>query len=67
MVPNNPLDTVREQLVRAARILPAGRKEDRVTLDQKLTILKHPQRVLSVGIPVRMDNGSLNIYHITIE
>jgi len=61
----NPFESAMKQLEKAAAVLELGikNKEVRTTLRQKLEILRHPQRILNVSIPVVMDNGSIRIFH----
>jgi len=49
-----PYQIAIEQLERAARIAEID--------PQAIEILKHPQRVIRVSIPVRMDNGSIKVF-----
>lgn len=53
----NPFDNAMAQLGKAAGHLPQTKE-----LKQKLEILKLPQRILNVTIPVKMDNGTLKIF-----
>lgn len=51
---NNPFETAMEQLDRAARI---------IDLDSNIhKILQHPDRVVTVSIPVKMDDGSFRVF-----
>lgn len=50
---NNPFDNAIKQLDKAAKYLPAS---------HKIEILKQPQRILNVAIPVKMDDGSVQIF-----
>ncbi len=60
----NPFESAMEQLANAARLLRTQNLElnDQKKLKQKLEILKQPQRILNVTIPVTMDDGSLRIF-----
>ena len=49
---NNPFDNAMAQLKKAAAYLPQTKE-----LKQKLEILKEPQRIINVTIPVKMDDG----------
>ena len=62
----NPFESAMEQLEKAARFVEASMRQ-RVnasgkTIQQKLEILKQPQRILNVTIPVVMDDGRLQIF-----
>ncbi len=61
---NNPFENAMEQLARAARVVESGIKnlESRKDLQQNLEILKQPQRIVNVAIPVKMDDGSMKIF-----
>ncbi|MBI4065559.1 Glu/Leu/Phe/Val dehydrogenase [Candidatus Gottesmanbacteria bacterium] len=69
---DNPFEHAMEQLAKAklllkSQILPrkdSGQADpnDQKRLEQKLEILKQPQRILNVTIPVHMDDGSLQIF-----
>ena len=50
----NPYEIFLEQLERASKVLKL--KEDIVE------ILKHPERVIEVSIPVKMDDGSIKVF-----
>ncbi|MCX5997417.1 MAG: Glu/Leu/Phe/Val dehydrogenase [Chloroflexi bacterium] len=51
----NPFETVRKQVDKCARIMK---------LDPDVTdVLKNPMRELHVSLPVRMDNGSVKVFH----
>ncbi len=75
MATNNPFENAMAQLQKAAAILKtqnlkppaerdlASRDNDQKKLEQKLEILKQPQRILNVALPVVMDNGKLKIFH----
>ncbi len=52
----NPFESAMAQLKKAAALFP---KKDATTL---LTLLSQPQRILTVAIPVRMDNGETRIF-----
>ncbi|MGQ0537157.1 MAG: Glu/Leu/Phe/Val family dehydrogenase [Methanobacteriota archaeon] len=50
----NPLEIANRQLEKAAKIL---------NLDEStLAVLKHPQTVLEVSLPVRMDDGTIKVF-----
>jgi glutamate dehydrogenase (NAD(P)+) len=51
---NNPFENAMLQLQKSKRFLHTS---------EKIEILKQPQRILNVTIPVVMDNGSLRIFH----
>jgi glutamate dehydrogenase (NAD(P)+) len=51
----NPFEIVRRQVDKCARILK---------LDQDVTeVLKNPMRELHLSLPVRMDNGTVKVFH----
>jgi glutamate dehydrogenase/leucine dehydrogenase len=50
----NPFENAMKQLQKAARFLKNS--------EQKIEILKQPQRIINVTIPVVMDDGSLKIF-----
>ena len=51
----NPFETVRKQVDKCARIMK---------LDPDVTdVLKNPMRELHVSLPVRMDNGTVKLFH----
>ncbi|MCX6001316.1 MAG: Glu/Leu/Phe/Val dehydrogenase [Chloroflexi bacterium] len=51
----NPFETVRKQVDKCARIMK---------LDPDVTdVLKNPMRELHVSLPVRMDNGTVKVFH----
>lgn len=50
----NPFETAMSQLKKAASVVSADA--------DKIEILKQPQRILNVTIPVKMDDGSLKIF-----
>jgi len=60
----NPFENAMAQLQRAAEVLVHSSSfiEKKKAVEQKLEILKYPQRILNVTIPVKMDNGSLRIF-----
>ncbi|KKU95680.1 MAG: Glutamate dehydrogenase, partial [Candidatus Gottesmanbacteria bacterium GW2011_GWA1_48_13] len=61
----NPFESAMKQLQNAARVLQrAESNEQRVKskLQSKIEILKQPQRILNVTIPVVMDDGSTKIF-----
>ncbi len=50
----SPADMARMQLEKAARVM---------NLDPNLlTILRHPKRVVEVSIPVKMDDGKVQVF-----
>lgn len=50
----NPLENAYNQLDKAARVLK---------LDRGITeVLKHPRRTITISIPVRMDNGKIEVF-----
>lgn len=57
MITSNPFENAMAQLRKAASFLPQSKD-----LNHKLEILKHPQRILNVTIPVKMDDGSLRLF-----
>jgi glutamate dehydrogenase/leucine dehydrogenase len=62
---NNAFDNAMAQLDNAASVLRIGRKaesREQNEINQKLEILKQPQRILNVTIPVKMDDGSVRIF-----
>jgi glutamate dehydrogenase/leucine dehydrogenase len=52
----NPFETAMAQLKKAAAKLPKNEA------DKLLTLLSQPQRILNVTIPVKMDNGKLQMF-----
>lgn len=58
----NPFESAMEQLQKARSVLRTSGQAIK-KLDQKLEILKQPQRILNVTLPVAMDNGKLKIFH----
>ena len=54
----NPFESAMAQLSKAASFI--GKSDPKVT--EKLEILKQPQRILNVTIPVKMDNGKIRIF-----
>lgn len=65
MKPINPFESAMEQLQNAYSILQRVKsKEQRAKreLKNKIEILKQPQRILNVTIPVTMDDGSLRLF-----
>ncbi len=57
----NPFDNAMTQLEKAGKKLLSTSKNPLEIL-QKLEILKIPQRIINVSIPVKMDDGSVKIY-----
>ncbi|MBI3386091.1 Glu/Leu/Phe/Val dehydrogenase [Candidatus Gottesmanbacteria bacterium] len=55
---NSPFENAMAQLRKAAAFLDTSKDTH-----QKLEILKYPQRIVNVNIPVKMDDGSLKIFH----
>ena len=52
---NNPFENVQKQIDDAKKLVP---------LDPEIVeILKYPQKVIEVSIPMRMDNGKIRIFH----
>lgn len=58
MVGTNPFESAMAQLSKAAGYI--GKSDPKVT--EKLEILKQPQRIINVTIPVKMDNGKIRIF-----
>lgn len=60
----NPFESAMSQLAKASRLLKSQitNPNDQKRLEQKLEILKQPQRIVSVTIPVKMDDGSMKIF-----
>lgn len=61
----NPFETAMSQLQKAADVLGKNKQlsaKSKKELLQKLEILKHPQRILNVTIPVVMDDRSLKVF-----
>lgn len=58
---SNPFDNAMEQLGKAAKKLSEFSHQTS-NIKQKLEILKQPQRIINVSIPVKMDDGSMNIF-----
>lgn len=56
MIATNPFENAMTQLTKAASFLPDTKSKEGVE------ILKQPQRILNVTIPVRMDDGSVRIF-----
>ncbi len=54
----NPFENAMAQLAKAANYI--GTSDPKVK--EKLEILKQPQRILNVTIPVKMDNGKIQIF-----
>jgi len=54
----NPFENAMEQLSKAASYI--GKSDPKV--QEKLEILKQPQRIINVTIPVKMDNGKIKIF-----
>ncbi len=50
----NPFESAMEQLQKAAKFLEASK--------EKLEVLKQPQRILNVTVPVKMDDGNMKIF-----
>jgi len=59
MTSQNPFDNAMVQLEKAAERL---KTKDSKTIRQKIELLKQPQRILNVTIPVVMDNGETKIF-----
>lgn len=65
MITQNPFETAMSQLQKAADVLGKNKQltaKSKKELLQKLEILKNPQRILNVTIPVVMDDGSLKVF-----
>ncbi len=65
MITQNPFETAMSQLQKAADILGKNKQlslKSKKELLQKLEILKNPQRILNVTIPVVMDDGSQKVF-----
>jgi hypothetical protein len=58
---NNPFENAMEQLQKASGFLEIRnpKPETRREIAQKIEILKSPQRILNVTIPIAMDDGSI--------
>lgn len=62
---SNAFEHAMEQMQKAASLLQAQNsklKTQSLETTQKLELLKQPQRILNVTIPVKMDDGSLKIF-----
>lgn len=57
MSTSNPFENAMNQLKKAAAFFPQTKD-----LRQKLEILKIPQRIINVTIPVKMDDGSIRMF-----
>ncbi len=64
MSTSNPFENAMAQLANAARLLKSqiSNPNDQKKLEQQLEILKQPQRIINVTIPVTMDDGSLRLF-----
>jgi len=62
---NNPFESAMKQLEKAAKLLELRETNNkaREKLKQKIDILKQPQRIINVTIPVVMDDGTQQIFH----
>lgn len=60
----NAFDNAMKQLAIASGVLRKTecRREAYKTFDQKIEILKHPQRIVNVTIPVPMDDGTIRLF-----
>ncbi len=58
---SNPFDNAMKQLEKAATKLSTVSSRESA-IKQKLEILRQPQRIVNVTIPVKMDNGSVRIF-----
>ncbi len=60
----NPFENAMEQLANAYGVLRSKIKDQKskIELQNKIEILKQPQRILNVTIPVVMDDGSMRIF-----
>jgi glutamate dehydrogenase/leucine dehydrogenase len=60
----NPYENAMQQLSEAARVLISHTTtpKDRELLNERLEILRSPQRIVNVAIPVRMDSGAIRVF-----
>lgn len=58
----NPFDSAMAQLEKASKFIVQGSSAEKENKIQKLEILKRPQRIINVEIPVKMDDGTLKIF-----
>lgn len=58
MVGTNPFESAMAQLSKAARFI--GKSD--MNIQEKLEILKQPQRIINVTIPVKMDDGKMRMF-----
>lgn len=61
----NPFENAMKQLAIASDVLrktECRKEETYKTFDQKIEILKHPQRIVNVTIPVPMDDGTIRLF-----
>ncbi len=61
MQQNNPFDNAMQQLGKAHAVLASSKKKIK-NIDQKVAVLKEPQRIVNVTLPVTMDNGEQKIF-----
>lgn len=61
---DNPFQNALIQLEAAAKLLLASTKSrvEKKNLNDKLEVLKHPERIVEVSFPVAMDDGSLKVF-----
>lgn len=60
----SPYENAMKQLSEAARILVSQTTtlKDKELLNERLEILRAPQRIVNVSIPVRMDSGAIQVF-----
>ena len=65
METKNPFENAKQQLAKAVELL-VGRSQftekEKKEILQKIEILKQPQRILNVTIPVTMDDGTVQVF-----
>jgi glutamate dehydrogenase/leucine dehydrogenase len=62
MLGTNPFESAMAQLSKAASYVVKSHSAEASRDKEKLEILKQPQRIINVTIPVRMDDGKIRIF-----
>jgi len=62
MLGTNPFESAMAQLCKAASYVIQSHSAEASRDKEKLEILKQPQRIINVTIPVKMDNGKIRIF-----